>query len=201
METFSALLALCVGNSPVTGEFPAQRPMTRSFGVFFDLRLNKQLKKQSWGWWFETPSRSLCSHCNEENNSHAIHQHVLFTTKHVHIYMFLRIDVGIKGKHVRDTGSSSRFLEILAAEIIWSPEHHWYDGTLSELFPKSQTPLFWVEIIHYNDVIMGVLTSQITSFTIVYPTVYSGTDERKHQSSASLAFVWGIQRRPHTNGQ
>ena len=54
METFSALLTLCAGNSPVTGEFPAQRPMTRSFNVFFDLRLNKRLSKQSWGWWFET---------------------------------------------------------------------------------------------------------------------------------------------------
>ena len=43
METFSALLALCVGNSPVTGEFPSQRPVTRSFDVFFDLRLNKRL--------------------------------------------------------------------------------------------------------------------------------------------------------------
>ena len=59
METFSALLAFCAGNSPVTGEFPAQRAVTRSFHVFFDLRLNKQLSKQSWGWWFETPSRSL----------------------------------------------------------------------------------------------------------------------------------------------
>ena len=39
METFSALLALCEGNSPVVGEFPAQRPVTRSFDVFFDLRL------------------------------------------------------------------------------------------------------------------------------------------------------------------
>ena len=39
METFSALLALCAMNSPVTGEFPAQRPVTRSFDVFFDLRL------------------------------------------------------------------------------------------------------------------------------------------------------------------
>ena len=39
METFSALLAICVGNSPVPGEFPAQRPVTRSFDVFFDLRL------------------------------------------------------------------------------------------------------------------------------------------------------------------
>ena len=56
METFSALLAICAGNSPVTGEFPAQRPVTRSFDVFFDLRLNKQLSKQSWGWWFETLS-------------------------------------------------------------------------------------------------------------------------------------------------
>ena len=51
-ETFSALLALCVGNLPVTGEFPAQRPVTRSFDVFFDLRLNKRLSKPSWGWWF-----------------------------------------------------------------------------------------------------------------------------------------------------
>ena len=55
METFSALLALCAGNSPVTGEFPSQRPVTRSFGVFFHLCPNKQLSKQSWGWWFENP--------------------------------------------------------------------------------------------------------------------------------------------------
>ena len=46
METFSAFLALRAGNSPVTGEFPAQRPVTRSFDVFFDLRLNKRLSKQ-----------------------------------------------------------------------------------------------------------------------------------------------------------
>ena len=45
METFSALLAICAGNSPVTGEFPAQMPVTLSFDVFFDLRLNKQLSK------------------------------------------------------------------------------------------------------------------------------------------------------------
>ena len=49
METFSALLTLCAGNSPVTGDFPAQRPVTRNFDVFFDLRLNKRLSKQSWG--------------------------------------------------------------------------------------------------------------------------------------------------------
>ena len=46
METFSTLLALCMGNSPVTCEFPSQRPVTQSFDVFFDLHLNKGLSKQ-----------------------------------------------------------------------------------------------------------------------------------------------------------
>ena len=59
------LLALCVGNSTVTGEFPFQRPVTRSFDVFFDLRLSKQLNKQSRRRWFETPSHSLWRHCND----------------------------------------------------------------------------------------------------------------------------------------
>ena len=65
MEPFSALLALCAGNSPASDEFPAQRPVTRSFDVFFDLRVNKRISKQSWGWWFETLSRSLWRHRND----------------------------------------------------------------------------------------------------------------------------------------
>ena len=63
----SALLALCAGNSSVTGEFPAQRPVTRSYDVFFDLRLNRQLSKQRSRWWFETPPCSLWRHCNDTN--------------------------------------------------------------------------------------------------------------------------------------
>ena len=47
------------------GDFPTQRPVMRSFGVFFDLRLNKRLSKQPWGWWFETPSLSLWRQRNE----------------------------------------------------------------------------------------------------------------------------------------
>ena len=47
------------------GEFPAQRPVTQSFDVFFHLRLNKRLSKQPWGWWFETPAWSLWRHRNE----------------------------------------------------------------------------------------------------------------------------------------
>ena len=51
-------------------------------------------------------------------------------------------------------------------------------------------------VTHYNDVIMGAIASQITCFAIVYSTVYSGSDRRKHQSSASLAFV-GPVNSPH----
>ena len=58
------------GKPPVTGGFPSQKLVTWSFDVFFDLHLNKQMSKYWWGWWFETPSRSLWGHCNEciENN-------------------------------------------------------------------------------------------------------------------------------------
>ena len=68
METYSALLAIRAGNSPVTGKFPAQRPVTRSFDVFFDLRLNERLSKQSWCWLFETPLCPLWRHSNVEQN-------------------------------------------------------------------------------------------------------------------------------------
>ena len=64
METFSALLVLCAGNSPVIGEFPAQRTSNAKFDVFFDLRLNRRLSKQLRGWRFETPSGSLWRHRN-----------------------------------------------------------------------------------------------------------------------------------------
>ena len=64
METICAFLALRAGDSPVTGEFPAQRPVTRSFDVFFHLHPNKRLSKPSWGWRFETQWRSLWRHCN-----------------------------------------------------------------------------------------------------------------------------------------
>ena len=51
-------------------------------------------------------------------------------------------------------------------------------------------------VLHYDDVITGTIASQITSLTSVYSTVYSGAEQSKHQSSTSLAFVWGIHRGP-----
>ena len=70
--------------------------------------------------------------------------------------------------------------------------------------PLTHTALFCSLCYHYDDVIMTTIASQITSLTIVYTAVYSGTDQRKNQSSASLAFVWGIHRDrwiPRTKGQ
>ena len=85
IETFSALLAIWAGNSPVPGEFPAQRPVTRSFDVFFDLRLNKRLSKQSWGWWFETLPRPLWRHSNVQMNMYISIQNSLKFVFHASI--------------------------------------------------------------------------------------------------------------------
>ena len=81
METFSALLALCAANSPVTGEFSAQWQVTRSFDAFFDLRLNERLSKQSWGWWFETLLRSLWRHSYEAGRVR--HRSIIVHAMHV----------------------------------------------------------------------------------------------------------------------
>ena len=64
-------------------------------------------------------------------------------------------------------------------------------GTLM-IFVLPAWTSFWIK--HYNDVIMEAMASRITSLTIVYSIVYSDADQRKHQSSATLAFVWGIHR-------
>ena len=71
-------------------------------------------------------------------------------------------------------------------------DHHWACWWLA----FSCDPHFPKLCLHYSDVTMGMIASEITSLTVVYSTVYSGVDQRKHQSSASLAFVWGIHRGP-----
>ena len=76
METFVAFLVLCAGNSPVN--YPHKWPVTQSIDVFFDLRLNKRLSKQSRRRWFEPPSRPLRRHRNVFQNVHDISQQLLF---------------------------------------------------------------------------------------------------------------------------
>ena len=163
METFSALLVLCAGNSSLTGVFPSQRPVTRNIDVFFDLHLNKRLSKQSWVWWFKTPSSSLWCHCNEA---------------------------------CRWPSTLARNGARPSAGPLLNEESYMF--TCKTLC--SSMDLY----LHYSDVIMSVMMSQITGVSIVCSTVDSDADQRKHQSSASLAFVRGIHRWrgiPHTNGR
>ena len=71
-----------------------------------------------------------------------------------------------------------------------------FTGCVSTHLPLDKMATILADYNHYSDVIMGTIASQITSLTNVYSTVYSDADQRKHQSSASLAFVRGIHRRP-----
>ena len=127
-------------NSPHKGQW-------RGALMFFYLRLKKRLSKQSWGWWFETPSRPLWRHCNDLDLS-SVAFNTFWMTVICQIYM--------------------------------------YDEWTSEQG----------DICHYGDVIMRAMASQIACVSIVCSTICSGTDQRKHQSSASLAIVRGIHRWP-----
>ena len=97
-----------------SGEFPTQRPVTRSFDVFFDLRLNKRLNKQSWGWWFETPSCSLWRHCNDLSRPDSIgsasirHRSVMFTSD--------RYLIEVEPKSL--LSGSFRYLDFLSTKIL-----------------------------------------------------------------------------------
>ena len=76
------------------------------------------------------------------------------------------------------------------------------ENALTELYyPLDFVVISDVISCHYNDVMLSVMASQIPRFAIVYSTGYSGADKRKHQSSASLAFVWGIHRWPMISPQ
>ena len=95
-------------------------------------------------------------------------------------------------------GRINRWIPLTKASEIW------IFLCLNKRFGKQiETPVIWDAIVlimtslfakHYSDLIMGAMASQITNLSSVYSTVYWGTDQRPHQSSASLAFVWGIHR-------
>ena len=99
------------------------------------------------------------------------------------------------GRHLADDIFKYISLKIL---VFW----------ITKFVPKSRVDIksalvqliVWCQALiwpnHYSDVMMGAMAFQITSLTIVYSAVYSGADQRKHQSSASLAFVRGIHRSP-----
>ena len=165
------------------GEFPAQRPVTRSFDVFCDLRQNKRLRKQSWGWWFETLSRPLWRHWNGP----------IELADH-------RLSIAFIGQnHKRSARTSacghwSTMSSIDRPNMAFDALVQWHFVDVMIAMVGTHTQPSEITNSHYNDVIMGAIASQITSLTIVFSTDYSDADQIKHQSSASLAFVRGIHR-------
>ena len=122
MEAFSALLPLCAGNSSITGEFPAQRSVTRSSNVFFDLRLNKRLSNQSWDWWFETPSRPLWHHCNAITSR--IHFRWQLATQSTHCPLWIIIITGSFVYSPRG-GQNGHFRDDNFDILFWNPPWVW----------------------------------------------------------------------------
>ena len=137
METFSALLAIYAGNSSVSGEFPAQRPVTQSFDVYFDLRPDNRLSKQSLGWWFETLSHSLWCHRNVVRwhlilrpppGSYGLHPAITKHNKVKTIYIIL-FRYAVNDRHINLSRCEVHFVQfqVLSCSFIMLVSNSWID--------------------------------------------------------------------------
>ena len=150
METFATLLALCAGNSPVIGEFPPQSPVTRSFDVFFDLRLNKWLSKQSWGWWFERRFGLLWRRRNATNCGHHYRRIYVFNQWIVWDESSARIHMRICSTilHYGDVIMGEIASKVTSLKIVYSAVYSEADHRKQQ----SSAPLAFVRGIHRGPV-------------------------------------------------
>ena len=101
------------------------------------------------------------------------------------------LNTGVGGMSSVTTGPRGYFY--ITTPFYYYRDSHYKDKTVwRPSYLCNGNPVLEKDGIHYSDVIMGIMASQITSLKIVYSSIYSGADQRKHQSSASLAFVRGI---------
>ena len=154
-------------------------------------RINCRVNNRE-AWWFETPSRPLWRHRNElppccrDSYLCVTWQKTLLAISAMSIYH--RNELNRTLCNNKDAASMNSQVNLPKLPIDWS-----YNVRCNKQM-----------CMHYDGVIMGTIASQIISLTVVYSSVYSDADQRKHQSSASLAFVWGIHRDrwiPRTKGQ
>ena len=148
MEIFSPLLAICAGNSPVTGEFPTQRPVTRSFDVYFDLRPKERLSKQWWGWWFETLSRSLWRHRNAKVSKWVM-GHGLFIvalTQAILLYLSRCLQTCVR---VNDFGFVRRYATLLQT-ITLTSSINVTDASIDTHFESFSWVLFAAPVISFE---------------------------------------------------
>ena len=177
---------LCAWNSPGTGEFPAQKASNAENVSIWWLHHEKLYDVVSEFIW-RPASPMRIRHLNSDATysvgwkSFFFHPRNGDSTKSY----FRSKPCVVKHPHWFYRGVPWCFLTSM-----------WSFGTVWNFIRAAPTCAeYW--LVHYDDVIMGEMASQITSL-IVYSTVYSDADQSKHQSSASLAFVWEI---PRTNGQ
>ena len=117
--------ALCAGNSPVPVNSTAHRPVTRSFDVFFDLRLNKRLSKQPWGWWFDTPSwsfwyKKIIDIYENDCLKYFPVVHIIITNAlHYWLHWFFTVHFRTFEKKVKEICKTGRLLCILCIGYPW----------------------------------------------------------------------------------
>ena len=227
MKRFSALLALCAGNSPVTVEFPSQRPVTRSFDLMFFF-ICARIK----GWLSNRDAGDLRRHrahydvtvmvlARSQWEFVPVHLLICCLVSHADVIEGVNGRVLLRAIHAANQAIIIRVIEEGERISIFMQPFSWQHypvslktrtSSLLSLSSGLQLSSLKVEChadefvvnYHYDDVKMGAIASQIISLTIVYSTVYSDPDQRKHQRSASLAFVRGIHRDrwiPRTKGQ
>ena len=144
--TFSALLVLCAGNSLVTGEFPAKRPVTRSFDAFFALRLNIRLSKQWWGWWFETPSRPLLRHCNDYHGTRNKQINVIYGRS----ILINRCLWHMFTLYVVTCNNQLSLSQFISENLYWSILLRWRDASMRQRMGSSLVVCRWQRIRHQD---------------------------------------------------
>ena len=206
METFSAELALCEGNRLVTGRFPSHRLVTLFSLICTGRNISANTRDVGDLRGHDTDNgvnvlyqpRNICNYQLPWYYQLAFHHYWImfispnFSKEKIRLYIFCLYQIENKSEHMSSIWILNK-KETIAGKTQYIP---WNMHRESLAFA-----FCW---LHYDDVIMTTIASQITSLTSVYSTVYSDADQRKHQSSASLAFVWGIRRDrwiPRTKGQ
>ena len=160
METSSALLALCAGNSSVTGEFPSQRPVTRSFDDFFDLRLNKQSNKQSWGWWFETPLRSSWRDCNvewcQQNYSYNDSEYLIYWKVKLDFFHILSRDKTVRNTLIHEIVRAFYLMTAIYDSV--SNHCHGIQFNSQKIDKNAPDPLHWMADKYHRRYYMTIIS-------------------------------------------
>ena len=192
MEAFSALLAHYAGNSPVTGEFPSQTASNVEILCLFDIGQCKLLSKRSNGRWSGTPWCSRDVSVITPLMSHSL-RYFAFFVPFVHLFTDPKIDTCIVNT-----------VDLVLMSSFCSQIMH--NNNTCTLPNKAIYPAFCLKVYnihrvtkhvqHYNDVIWARWRLKSPASWMFTQPFFQGADQRKHQRSASLAFVRGIHRWP-----